>query len=187
MAELAGGLYLRQPDRLADDGAGTTLCAFHSRQHAGQPFARTGGPEAQASLLRKIHLDGTGGPVGQRHPCRAGLVWRWHGAGQFTGRPLCGPLPGSQHSPGSDLGYRRALAVHDHGPPSNPWSLEHHADWHPGGLGPRLQIRLMDVAGDAQTLAAALNHSAFNMANALGAWCLAGLGWPGLAHHFAAH
>ena len=31
-----------------------------------------------------------------------------------------------------------------------------------------LQTRLMDVAGDAQTLAAALNHSAFNIANALG-------------------
>ena len=49
-------------------------------------------------------------------------------------------------------------------------------------LGPALQIRLMDVAGDAQTLAAALNHSAFNMANALGAWLggvtiAAGLGW----------
>ncbi|PXX41934.1 MFS transporter [Undibacterium pigrum] len=37
-------------------------------------------------------------------------------------------------------------------------------------IGPALQIRLMDVAGDAQTLAAALNHSAFNVANALGAW-----------------
>ncbi|MET4576491.1 MFS transporter [Ottowia thiooxydans] len=37
-------------------------------------------------------------------------------------------------------------------------------------LGPALQIRLMDVAGDAQNLAAALNHSAFNLANALGAW-----------------
>jgi DHA1 family inner membrane transport protein len=33
-----------------------------------------------------------------------------------------------------------------------------------------LQIQLMDVAGEAQTLAAALNHSAFNLANALGAW-----------------
>jgi DHA1 family inner membrane transport protein len=49
-------------------------------------------------------------------------------------------------------------------------------------LGPALQIRLMDVAGDAQTLAAALNHSAFNLANALGAWLGgvtigAGLGW----------
>ncbi|AKK02429.1 MFS transporter [Corynebacterium epidermidicanis] len=36
-------------------------------------------------------------------------------------------------------------------------------------LVPQLQIRLMDVAGDAQTLAAALNHSALNMANAAGA------------------
>ena len=31
-----------------------------------------------------------------------------------------------------------------------------------------LQTRLMDVAGDAQALAAALNHSAFNTANAIG-------------------
>jgi MFS transporter, DHA1 family, inner membrane transport protein len=47
---------------------------------------------------------------------------------------------------------------------------------------PALQVRLMDVAGDAQTLAAALNHSAFNIANALGAWLgglaiAGGLGW----------
>lgn len=39
-----------------------------------------------------------------------------------------------------------------------------------GGLGSPLQARLMDVAGDAQTLAAALHHSAFNVANALGPW-----------------
>ena len=49
-------------------------------------------------------------------------------------------------------------------------------------IAPALQIRLMDVAGDAQALAAALNHSAFNLANALGAWLGgvaidAGLGW----------
>jgi MFS transporter, DHA1 family, inner membrane transport protein len=47
---------------------------------------------------------------------------------------------------------------------------------------PALQIRLMDVAADAQTLAASLNHSAFNVANALGAWLgglavSGGLGW----------
>ncbi|MGR9294797.1 MFS transporter [Rhizobium leguminosarum] len=36
--------------------------------------------------------------------------------------------------------------------------------------GPALQTRLMDVAADAQTLAAASNHSAFNIANAIGAW-----------------
>jgi len=34
---------------------------------------------------------------------------------------------------------------------------------------PALQTRLMDVAADAQTLAAALNHSALNIANAAGA------------------
>jgi DHA1 family inner membrane transport protein len=51
-----------------------------------------------------------------------------------------------------------------------------------GALGTVLQTRLMDVAGDAQTLAAALNHSAFNAANALGPWAAglaisAGYGW----------
>lgn len=35
---------------------------------------------------------------------------------------------------------------------------------------PAVQTRLMDVAADAQTLAAASSHSAFNIANALGAW-----------------
>lgn len=37
-------------------------------------------------------------------------------------------------------------------------------------IAPALQTRLMDVAADAQTLAAALNHSALNVANASGAW-----------------
>jgi DHA1 family inner membrane transport protein len=49
-----------------------------------------------------------------------------------------------------------------------------------GGLGTILQTRLMDVAGDAQALAAAAHHSAFNTANAIGPW-LGGLaitaGW----------
>jgi DHA1 family inner membrane transport protein len=58
-------------------------------------------------------------------------------------------------------------------------------------IGPALQTRLMDVAADAQTLAAALNHSAFNVANALGAWLggaaiaagygYASTGWVGAA------
>ncbi|MBX3584182.1 MAG: MFS transporter [Rhizobiaceae bacterium] len=58
-------------------------------------------------------------------------------------------------------------------------------------LAPAVQTRLMDVAGDAQTLAAASMHSAFNIANAAGAW-LGGLaitagygyastGWVGAA------
>jgi len=33
-----------------------------------------------------------------------------------------------------------------------------------------LQLRLMEVAGDAQTLGAAMNHASLNVANALGAW-----------------
>jgi len=50
---------------------------------------------------------------------------------------------------------------------------------------PPVQARLMDVAGRAQTLTAALNHSAFNVANGLGAWLagasiLAGLPVPGV-------
>lgn len=51
-----------------------------------------------------------------------------------------------------------------------------------GALGTVLQTRLMDVAGDAQSLAAALHHSAFNVANAIGPWLgglaiAAGYGW----------
>jgi len=54
------------------------------------------------------------------------------------------------------------------------------------GLGSILQTRLMDVAGEAQTLAAALNHSAFNTANALGPFLAgtavaAGFGWASTA------
>jgi len=51
-----------------------------------------------------------------------------------------------------------------------------------GSLAIVLQTRLMDVAGDSQSLAAALNHSAFNFANALGPFLgglaiAAGYGW----------
>jgi DHA1 family inner membrane transport protein len=55
----------------------------------------------------------------------------------------------------------------------------------PSILVPLLQTRLMDVAHEGQSLAAALNHSTLNIANALGAWLgslvlAAGLGyeWP---------
>ena len=57
-------------------------------------------------------------------------------------------------------------------------------------LSPAIQTRLMDVAGDSQTLAAAVNHSALNIGNSLGAYLggvtiAAGLGylspaWVGL-------
>ena len=59
-----------------------------------------------------------------------------------------------------------------------------------GGMGIPLQVQLMDVAGEAQSMAAAMNHAAFNAANALGPF-LAGIainrgfgyrapGWIGL-------
>jgi MFS transporter, DHA1 family, inner membrane transport protein len=58
-------------------------------------------------------------------------------------------------------------------------------------LSPTIQTRLMDVAGDNQSIAAALNHSAFNVGNSLGAFLgglviAAGLGflapaWVGVA------
>lgn len=58
-------------------------------------------------------------------------------------------------------------------------------------LSPALQIRLMDVAKDAQTLAAASNHAAFNIANALGPWLggmaiTAGFGWTSTGYVGAA-
>jgi DHA1 family inner membrane transport protein len=51
-----------------------------------------------------------------------------------------------------------------------------------GVLVVNLQLRLMEVAGSAQTLGAALNHASLNVANALGAWLgglviAAGLGY----------
>ena len=60
-----------------------------------------------------------------------------------------------------------------------------------GALATVLQAHLMEVAGDAQTLAAASNHSAFNAANALGPWLggmaiSAGLGWTSTGYVGAA-
>ncbi|KQM38086.1 MFS transporter [Sphingomonas sp. Leaf10] len=51
-----------------------------------------------------------------------------------------------------------------------------------GALGTVLQTRLMDIAERGQSLAASLNHSAFNTANAIGPWAgglaiAAGYGW----------
>lgn len=58
-------------------------------------------------------------------------------------------------------------------------------------LSPALQTHLMDVAADAQTLAAASNHAAFNVANALGPWLgglaiTAGFGWTSTGYIGAA-
>jgi DHA1 family inner membrane transport protein len=49
-------------------------------------------------------------------------------------------------------------------------------------VAPTIQTRLMDIANDSQSIAAALNHSALNIANSLGAYLgsvtiAAGLGY----------
>ncbi|EKU25922.1 MFS transporter [Xanthomonas graminis] len=81
------------------------------------------------------------------------------------------------------------------------WPLAAHSPWAVlpavvavgtmGALAPVLQTRLMDVASEAQTLAAASNHAAFNLANALGPWMggiaiSAGLGWTSTGYVGAA-
>ena len=58
-------------------------------------------------------------------------------------------------------------------------------------IAPAVQSRLMDVARDGQTLAAASMHSAFNIANALGAWLggrviAEGFGYPATGYVGAA-
>jgi DHA1 family inner membrane transport protein len=51
-------------------------------------------------------------------------------------------------------------------------------------ISPAIQTRLMDVAGDSQTMAAAVNHSALNLGNSLGAFlggAVIAAGWGYLA------
>ena len=60
-----------------------------------------------------------------------------------------------------------------------------------GSFGLALQTHLMDVAGQAQTMAAAMHHAAFNAANALGPWLASlavagGLGYASTGHVGAA-
>jgi len=50
-----------------------------------------------------------------------------------------------------------------------------------------LQLRLMDVAGEAQTLGAAINHASLNVANALGGVGLSLLGFVVLVISAALH
>lgn len=59
------------------------------------------------------------------------------------------------------------------------------------GLVPALQARLLDAAPRAQSLASAMNHSAFNLSNAIGAWTgglaiSGGLGWTATGYVGAA-
>lgn len=107
-------------------------------------------------------------------------------AGQIAGGRLLGTTLGFQLLLGASSAFY-AFSI------GNPWliGLSLFSIGIGGGLVVPLQTRLMDVAGEAQTMAAAMNHAAFNLANALGPW-LAGLalaagygwsssGWVGVA------
>ncbi|MFW5470507.1 MFS transporter [Knoellia sp. CPCC 206435] len=107
------------------------------------------------------------------------------GIGGLVGTPLAGRL--------ADWSVLRSITIGCVGMGANLVAFALTAQWWPtaiffyflssvlaGILVVNLQLRLMQVAGSAQTLAAASNHAALNAANALGAW-LGGLviaaGW----------
>ena len=97
------------------------------------------------------------------------------GLGMVVGTPLAGRL--------TDWSVLRTIAIGMVSMMLDAAALHHHLLVVPGGpadhvragcahllraLG--LQMRLMQVAGEAQTIGAAMNHSSLNLANALGAW-----------------
>lgn len=97
--------------------------------------------------------------------------------GWFADRALMASIFGGLIWSGSMLALFTAMSAH-------PWTAAANLFLIGCGIAvvPALQTRLMDTAAEAQTLAAALNHSAFNIANALGAWLggaaiAAGFGW----------
>ena len=73
---------------------------------------------------------------------------------------------------GGGIGCGLALVVYFAAAPSGWWLLPVAFAVSACGsvLVVNLQLRLMDVAGNAVTLGAAMNHAALNLANALGAW-----------------
>lgn len=124
--------------------------------------------------------------VTRASPVSASLVLALFGVGMTAGNLVVPPLAG--RAPMRAAGALLLLGV----AASAVYPLAAHALWSMsavvvalglgGALGTLLQTRLMDVAGDAQAVAAALNHSAFNIANALGPWLAgtaiaAGGGW----------
>lgn len=112
------------------------------------------------------------------------LVFAVFGAGMMAGLVIIPPFANGRLMPmagGLLLWFAVTLAIYPLAT-GNLWTitLSVFAIGLGGALGPILQTRLMDVAGKAQTLAAALNHSAFNVANALGPL----LGGVAIAHGF---
>ena len=112
------------------------------------------------------------------------LVFAVFGAGMMTGLVIVPPFAHGRLMPVAGLillWFAATLALYTFAV-GNLWTvmLSVFAIGLGGALGPILQTRLMDVAGKAQTLAAALNHSAFNVANALGPF----LGGIAISHGF---
>jgi DHA1 family inner membrane transport protein len=120
--------------------------------------------------LRQADDARSGAYARQRYSHRAGAVRRRHGGGNLAGAKLADKA--LMPTVGGVLVWSALVLGAFVFTAPYPWlaSLNVMLVGTAVALGPPLQIRLMDVAGDAQTLAAALNHSAFNLANALGAW-----------------
>ena len=123
-------------------------------------------------LLHRPHGHRGRWPAGVRGPRLRARLRPGHGR-RHPARRRAGPLVGLRLA---DRGRRSARAWS--------WSLFWFAAPHGWALLPvvfmitllgsvlvvNLQLRLMDVAGEAQTLGAAMNHASLNVANALGAW-----------------
>ncbi len=121
--------------------------------------------------LCRLHHDGGDARFAGTDAGGARGVRPRHDGGQS--RRGLGGGPGADADGGGPAGVERPVARHlsvrgrqfldavARRVPDRPWRRPRHA---------LLQTRLMDVAGEAQTLAAALHHSAFNVANALGPW-----------------
>jgi DHA1 family inner membrane transport protein len=195
----AGALFDRRRDRRADGAAGLALGAVRPGRPSRQPLRELAALArkqvwltlgiARSALAACSRSSATSSPRCSKWPaCRSAAcqscwrcsAWAWWRAiwpARLADKALMPTVGGVLVWSALVLGAFVFTAPY-------PWlaSLNVMLVGTAVALGPPLQIRLMDVAGDAQTLAAALNHSAFNLANALGAWLggitiAAGLGW----------
>ena len=153
------------PARCANWRAGAAAGVAHAG-HRGDRLRR----HVRRLQLRQAAADRGHRPVGRRRAAGAGAVRRGHGLGNLVGARLADKA--LMPTIGGLLAW--SIVVLAAIPFTAPYTVAICINVFLLGtivaIAPALQIRLMDTAGDAQTLAAALNHSAFNTANALGAW-----------------
>jgi DHA1 family inner membrane transport protein len=107
-------------------------------------------------------------------PAMSGLVFSVFGVGMTVGNLVIPRFADRALMPAAGMlltGSAVALAIYPFAAPHF-WAitLDIFLVGIGGALASVLQTRLMDVAGNSQALAAALNHSAFNVANAVGPW-----------------